>query len=367
MLYSGPDDLLTNNRAHWLGMVQRRAKCLCVTDPASQRHASLQGVIRELEGQGLRSDQIAFFDPGDFLRHGKLSLSLLFSRLEQERREAADQGYEVCDISVDMVGLQADLAFLRSFLKNIISRFQEKQHSPVLLQFSQEGLPLEAFKALLRVCIFVVLEGRIRHNFCWLRWPGTLAESQGAGELLQGIEQWNNVLDQNVALLFLLEQHGPAFCVINDQDEMVHWNSAFAALTGLEIAGDGTRVPLTSVVRIQGDINAAPLLPDQQENTASGEIVALSGATSPVSLTVLHIPDALGNDTLVRLLVIQEKSLKPCRPDASGRNQDHYQRIFELSRRGLARIAADGRILETDHLPGHYALHRVRAGSVEPG
>ncbi|SMP63002.1 PAS domain S-box-containing protein/diguanylate cyclase (GGDEF) domain-containing protein [Desulfonatronum zhilinae] len=344
MLYSGPDDLLRNNRAHWLGMVQRRAKCLCVMDPDSTRHASFRGVITELEGQGLRPDQITFIDSGGFLRNGKLSLSLLFSRLEQERREAADQGYEVCDISVDMVGLQVDLSCLRPFLKDITSKFQEKQHSPVLLQFPQEGLPLDAFNTLLRVCIFVVLEGRIRHNFCRLHWSGVSAESQGVGELLQGIEQWNSVFDQNAALFVLLEQHGPAFCVIDGQDEMIHWNSAFAALTGLEIGGNGTRFPLTSVVRFHGDISTASMFPDQQGGTASGEIVALSGATMPVSLTVLHIPGALGSDTLVRLLVVQERRLKPCEPDASGQVHDHYQRIFELSGRGLAKIAADGRI-----------------------
>ncbi len=345
MLYRGPDDLLKNNRAHWLGMVQRRAKCLWVTDPISPRHASLRDVIWELEGQGLRPDQIAFIDPGDFLRHGKLSLSLLFSRLEQERREAAEQGYEVCDISVDMVGLQADLSCLRAFLEDITSRFQEKQHSPVLLQFPQQGLPLDAFKTLLRVCIFVVLEGRIRHNFCRLHWLGVAKESQGADDLLQGIEQWNSVFDQNAALFFLLEQHGPAFCVIDGQDEMIHWNSAFASLTGLEISGNGTRLPLASVVRIQSDISTAPFFADQQGGAASGEIVALSGASMPVSLTVLHIPDVLGGDTSARLLVVQERRLKPCESDASGRIQDHYQRIFELSRRGLAKIAADGRIL----------------------
>ncbi|HDQ39710.1 MAG TPA: EAL domain-containing protein [Desulfonatronum sp.] len=349
MVYANLKELRDNNQAHWQGAVHRQAKCLCVTAPGTRRHAVLQSTKKRLRNQGLQPEQVCFINPGDCLRRGRLSLPLLLKRLSNEYRLAQSQGFRACDICCDMLALHSLQPRLSPLLDALTNGFQDQQPSALLLHFPKRGLPPDVFQTLLQFGSLVLLDGRIRRNI--RRLPATSPPARRPKhslELLHGIERYNRVLDQNAALFALFEQHGPAFCVVDDQARMIHWNRAFAGLTGLDHDREALSLPLSAVFHPGSPPAIGPALPDQGPCSTVGELVGPGGEPIPVTLATHVVPDARTQNTCLRLVTVHELNPDPGAKDALSRAEKQYQRIFELSRRGLVRVAADGTILHAN-------------------
>jgi diguanylate cyclase (GGDEF)-like protein/PAS domain S-box-containing protein len=349
MVYANLRELRDNNQAHWQGAVHRQAKCLCVTAPGTRRHAVFQSTKKRLRNQGLQPEQVCFINPGDCLRRGRLSLPLLLKRLSNEYRLAQSQGFRACDICCDMLALHSLQPRLSPLLDALTNGFQDQQPSALLLHFPKRGLPPDVFQTLLQFGSLVLLDGRIRRNIRGL--PATSPPARRPKhslELLHGIERYNRVLDQNAALFALFEQHGPAFCVVDDQARMIHWNRAFAGLTGLDHDREALSLPLSAVFHPGSPPAIGPALPDQGPCSTVGELVGPGGEPFPVTLATHVVPDARTQNTCLRLVTVHELNPDPGAKDALSRAEKQYQRIFELSRRGLVRVAADGTILHAN-------------------
>lgn len=349
MVYADLAEMREINRAHWLGAMDRKAKCLCITDPASRRHPFLLSTRTELQEQGLGPEQITFIDPKGSFKRGKLSASHLIERLEQECRLAASQGYQACDISCDMVSLHPILSRLQQFLQSLANGFQSRNPSAILLQFPREGLPAGIFRILLQFSLFVVLDGRIRRNANQLPLGAIPAKAQNqAQEVLNGIEQWNRLLDQNTVLFSLLDKHGPALCLVDDKDEIIHWNHAFAAMSGLGRNGKREPVPFASIFSLPVFPVDPPDQKNQQRRTIVGRIKTSEGTSTPVSLFIHNMPETGEKNFWNRLIVVHEPKAASDARTPSSESEIQYQRIFEMSRRGLIRVAENGAILHAN-------------------
>jgi diguanylate cyclase (GGDEF)-like protein/PAS domain S-box-containing protein len=349
MVYANQGELRENNRAHWLGAMQRQAKCLCITAPGTRRHAVLQSTKKRLRNQGLHSEQVCFINPKDCLRRGRLSLPLLLKRLTGEYRLAERQGFAACDISCDMLSLHPLHSRMPQLLEGLVNGFQEMHPAAVLMQIPQNGLPFEVFQAVLERGVHVALNGCIHRNlFDFSMPPAAASKGKLRREMLQGVERYNRVLDQNAVLSALLEQHGPAFFVLDGRSRLIRWNRAFADLTGLNHDDEGPPVPLSAVIRTDDACTDVPALPDQELKTAPGELIGPDGQPIPVTLTTHGVPDARARDSRLRLVTVHELIPDAGAKDALCRAEKQFQRIFELSRRGLVRVAADGTILHAN-------------------
>ncbi|WP_459938131.1 putative bifunctional diguanylate cyclase/phosphodiesterase [Desulfonatronum parangueonense] len=297
----------------------------------------------------MRKEQVEFIDPRNYMKYGKLILPLFMEKLEQTIVAGIEQGFCAVDISFDMAILHPLLQKLEDFLKIITNGFQKRHPTAILLQFPQEGLPSEIFKTLLQFSPFIVLEGRIRRNTHQLPLKHHPIRSKAqAREVLHVIEQWNQMMDQNAALFTLLDKHGPALCIVDHNDEIFHWNHAFGVLTGL--GQDGTRAPVSfaSVIDSAAACDDLPADSDPQRRAISGTIRTRGGKGIPVTLYMHHIPETAGRNFWNRLVVVREDDSPFMGQEAENPYELQYRRLFEMSRRGLVRISADGTIIHVN-------------------
>lgn len=345
-VYGNQEEYCACNHAHWLGMMHRQAKCLFIAAHSAKRQDSLRRAMHRLRSQGLRPEQVCFINPEDSLHRGKLSLPRLIKRLEGEYHAALRQGFQACDISCDMRSIHSLLPGLHTFLKTLNNGFLEKQPSALLLHAPKKGLTEKGFAPLLDHADFVVLNGRIRDNV--LRAAGTRPPAKSfdnARAALDHLELWARFMDQNAALQSLLDEHGPAYCIADSRETMLHWNQAFARLTGLNGNESGRPMALSSVVAPLDPLETVLGRANEQPRSIPGEIRRKDHASCPVTLTIHPVPELHGQEGRASLVVVQEARLDPCRREAGCAAEKQYQRILELSRRGLARVAADGTIL----------------------
>ncbi|WP_161946361.1 EAL domain-containing protein [Desulfonatronum thiosulfatophilum] len=349
MVYSNLDELQVNSRAHWLGAMKREAFCISITNPESNGHACFQSMHKELLEHGLRKGQVEFFDPQKYMKYGKLVLPVFLEKLEQKVETGIQQGFRAVDISFDMVSLHLVLQELRDLLQIITNGFLERHPSAILFQFPQDGLPSETFNTLLEFSPFIVLGGRIRRNTHPLPLENYPAKpGNQAREVLHVIEQWNQVMDQNAALFTLLDKHGPALCLVDHQDEIIHWNQAFAVLTGLGQDGIRAPVPFASVIESPTECDDLPSDSELQRRTFSGKIRTRDDKEGPVTLYIHHMPETAGRNFWNRLVVVRGHDSPTLDQDGEDQSELQYRRLFEMSRRGLVRVSAGGVILHVN-------------------
>jgi diguanylate cyclase (GGDEF)-like protein len=347
MIYANQKELIQYNRAHWLGLIHRQAKCLYLMTQATRRYESLQSTKKRLCANGLRSEQVCFIDPRDCLQRGKLSVPLLMERLELEYRLGLSQGFQTCDINCDILSIHQLLPCTPYFLKNLINEFQKEQPCAFLIQVPKKGLAQNIFEAILDFGELVMTDGDIethaRSPKVATSLPTRPQEQSRPVSYAPKIRA--RITDQHGILFSLLDLHDSAFCLVDHQEQIIHWNTAFAKLTRLSMDNGTPAVAFRSVI--------LPLTPLQVDagpqgykpQNVLGELKYPEGNTRQINMTIHHLADQVEQQSWVKLVMVHNDCLGACENDPFCKTKKQYKHIFELFRRGLARIAGDGTIL----------------------
>ncbi|WP_045221331.1 putative bifunctional diguanylate cyclase/phosphodiesterase [Desulfonatronum thioautotrophicum] len=141
------------------------------------------------------------------------------------------------------------------------------------------------------------------------------------------------------------DQHGPAFCIIDHEERLLHWNQSFADITGIARKGDNAPVFLSAAIKLATPLDNAFPATDHAPRSGHGQLHDQDGQIIPVTFFIHPIPDGADQGKMVRLLLIHEAGASPFQDASLCKVERRYQRIFEMSHRGLAKFAADGSLL----------------------